>query len=283
MNTWGPYPTDLSDTEWEIIRELLPPPTPRTRSLRFNYRRLIDTISYLDKTGCQYRMLPRDLCKRSVTNKYLRKWQADGTWQKITEALRQQVRRAAGRDPEPSAAILDSESAPATLVGGEQRGVDGHKKVDGRKRHIAVDTLGLLLAVVVTAANVSDGRAAPQLMDRVLQGGNQRLRYVCGDGRYNDTVFDAWLARHAEIRLEVISRDPGTGFVVLPKRWIVERTFAWLLCARRLCRDYERTVLSSEAVVHTVSIRLMLRRLTRAKPIQSGEVAYSAGGFPQVL
>lgn len=281
MDTWGPYPTDLTDAEWAIVQPLLPPPRPRTRSLSFNYRRLVDTLFYLTKAGCQYRMLPKDLCRRSVTNKYLRRWEADGTWQKVVAALRQQVRAEAGRAPEPSAAIVDSQSVPNTLVGGEHRGVDGGKKVKGRKRHIAVDTRGLLLAVVITAANVSDGRAAPELMDRALQNCGTRVRYVCGDCRYNDKVFDQWLACHPRIRLEIISREPDSGFVVLRKRWIVERTFAWLLCYRRLSRDYERTVLSGEAFVKTAAIRLMLRRLRVKKPSATVQAVNPGMAFAQ--
>jgi putative transposase len=270
MDTWGPYPTNLTDAEWEFIRPEILWPNFRSRAKHFNYRKLVDTLFYLTKTGCQYRMLPADLCKRGVTNKYLRRWQQDGTWQRILDALRRRIREQEGRLPQPSLVVLDSQSAATTAIGGEQRGFDGGKLVDGRKRHIGVDTLGLLLAVVVTAANVADGVAAPRVMERITARSGARVRLVYADSRYNDRVFGWWLKRHEEIHLVIVSRPKGTGFVVLKRRWVVERTFAWLLTNRRLSKDYERTVASSEAVVKVAAIRQMLKRIKHNPKEKSG-------------
>lgn len=271
MDTWGPYPTNLTDAEWEFVRDILPLPNLRSRAKHFNYRRLVDTILYLDKAGCPYRMLPSDLCKRSVTNKYLRRWEEDGTWQRLLDALRRRIRVQEGRLPDPSLVVVDSQPAATTAVGGEQRGFAGGKLVDGRKRHIAVDTLGLLLAVAVTAANVADGVAAPAVMGRVMAKAGARVRLIYADSRYNDRVFGWWLKKHEEIELVIVSRPKGAGFVVLKRRWVVERTFAWLLTNRRLSKDYERTVMSSEAVVKVAALRQMLKRL-KNKPKTGSEL-----------
>lgn len=270
MDTWGPYPTNLTDGEWDVVRLQITWPNLRSRAKNFNYRKLVDTIFYMTKSSCQYRMLPSDLCKRSVTNKYLRRWQQDGTWQRILDALRRRIRAHEGRLPQPSLVVVDSQSAATTAVGGEQRGVDGGKLVDGRKRHIAVDSLGLLLAVVVTAANVADGVAAPRLLERVTARAGTRVRVIYADSRYNDRVFGWWLKKHAHIELVIVSRPKGTGFVVLKRRWVVERTFAWLLTNRRLSKDYERTVVSSEAVVKVAAIRQMLQRIKHNRKNKSG-------------
>jgi putative transposase len=270
MDTWGPYPTNMTDAQWELVRREITFPNMRSRAKNFNYRKLVDTMFYMTKTSCQYRMLPVDLCKRSVTNKYLRRWEKDGTWQRIVDALRRGIRTDEGRLPQPSLVIVDSQSAATTMVGGAERGFDGGKLVDGRKRHIAVDSLGLLLAVVVTAANVADGVAAPRVLERVTARSGSRVRLIYADSRYNDRVFGWWLKRHEEIQLVIVSRPKGTGFVVLKRRWVVERTFAWLLTNRRLSKDYERTVLSSEAVVKVAAIRQMLKRIKHNPKEKSG-------------
>jgi putative transposase len=189
-------------------------------------------------------------------------WSTDGTLQAILDAARRAIRRQAGRAEEPTAAAIDSQSVKAAAGVGASVGVDGGKKVKGRKRHILTDTLGLLLCVAVTAANVSDGRAAPAVLDRLSLPDRESIRVVFADGRYHDTVCEAWFARRSGMRLEVVSRPAGvTGFVPIHKRWVVERTFGWLMMNRRCVREYEKTVWSSESRVQLAAIGMMLRRM----------------------
>lgn len=259
-----PYKTDITDDQWAFIEPLLPPVRPKNGFPPTDLREVINTILYQTRTGVQWDLLPHDLAPRSTAFDYYTRWSHDGTWQRILDAARRAVRAAAGRDETPSAAAIDSQSVRTTAGGGEAVGTDGGKKVKGRKRHIVTDTLGLLLAVVVTAANVSDGRAAPAVLDRLTLPDRSRLEVVFADGRYHDTVCEGWFAENPGCRLEVVSRPPeARGFVPLHKRWAVERTFAWLVGHRRLVRDYERRVWSSETRVRVASISMMMNRLTR--------------------
>jgi putative transposase len=226
-------------------------------------REVINTLLYQMRTGVQWDFLPHDLVQKSTAFDYYTRWSADGTWGRILDAARRAVRTAAGRDEAPSAVAIDSQSVRTAAGGADAVGTDGGKRVRGRKRHIVTDTLGLLLAVVVTAANVSDGRAAPQVLDCLTVPDRARLEVVFADGRYHDAVCEAWFADHPGCRLEVVSKPEGMrGFVPIHKRWVVERTFAWLIANRRLVRDYERRIWSSESRVILASIAIMLRRLS---------------------
>jgi putative transposase len=257
-----PYKTDLTDAQWEYLQPILPPVRVKNGFPPTDLREVLNTILYQTKTGVQWDYLPNDLTPKSTTFDYYRQWSHDGTLQRILDTLRRDVRREAGRTEEPTAAAIDSQSVKAAAGVGEGVGTDGGKKVRGRKRHILTDTLGLLLCVAVTAANVSDGRAAPAVLDQLSLPDRQSVQVVFADGRYHDTVCEAWFARHGGMRLEVVSRPEGAkGFVPIHKRWVVERTFGWLMLNRRCVREYEKRVWSSESRVKVAAVGMMLRRL----------------------
>lgn len=256
------YPADLTDEQWALLEPLVPPAKHGGRPRTVDMREVLNTLFYLNRTGCQWDMLPHDLLSKSTVYDYFRQWREDGTWQRMLDALRGQVRTAAGREPTPSAASIDSQTTKTTEMGGE-RGYDGGKKINGRKRHIFVDVMGLVVAVVVTSAALDDAAAAPEVFRQVDHATCPRMAKIWADNKYHNHNLHRWLAEHrGEWDLEIVSRPQGvTGFVHLPKRWVVERTFAWLGRYRRHSKDYERWVESSAAMVRISSIHLMLRRL----------------------
>ena len=224
-------------------------------------RQIVNALLYLVVGGIQWRMLPKDYPHWQSVYHYFRRWRDDGTWQRIHDTLRAAVRRKAGRHKHPTAGCLDSQSVKTTAIAGP-RGYDAGKKVRGRKRHIVVDTMGLLLAVIVTAASVQD-RDEAKLLLRRLGGACKNLRRIWVDGGYRGQLL-VWVAAHCRYRLTVVLRtNDQKGFVVLPRRWVVERTFAWLNHNRRLSKDYEGCTTTSESMIYLAMIRLMLRRLSR--------------------
>lgn len=275
------YPTDLSDAEWSILEPLVPAARPGGRPEKWSKRAICDGIFYLVRSGCHWRLLPREFPPWKTVYHYFRAWRLDGTWEQLNATLRERERKRQGRKREPSGCIMDSQSAKTTSVGGI-RGYDGGKKLSGRKRHLLVDTLGLVLTAKVHAADIQDRAAVPH----VLAGMKERFRrlaHIWLDQGYTGTG-KAWIERELGWSVEIVKHAPRPrgmwvfpgqqvdpaifqrpkGFRHLPRRWVVERTFSWFSQARRLSKDYERLPETEEAIIYATMSRIMLKRLARS-------------------
>lgn len=255
------YTSDMSDKHWDLIKPLLPLQRQgRGRPLKLDMRQTVNAMFYVVRTGCQWKNLPAGYPNFNSVYYHYRKWCTDGTWRRVNTALRQQDRQQQGRKAEPSAGIIDSQSVKTTESGGD-RSYDAGKKINGRKRHIVVDTVGNLLDVVVHAAGIQDYHGAKKVLEKVTETVTT-LQKLWADGIYRNGGLVDWVRETLNIVLEIVNREPGqVGFQVLPRRWVVERTFAWLGRYRRLSKDYERCTKSSEGVIYIASIHTMLRRM----------------------
>jgi transposase len=270
MGSSPAYPSDLTEAQWALIEPLVPAHSTRGkgtrggRPLKYSRRRIVDAILYVDRTGCSWRQLPHDFPPWETVYFYFQRWAADGTTDRIHVALRDAVRDAAGRDPMASAGAVDSQTVSgAATVGKASRGYDAGKKINGRKRHLVVDTMGLLIVVLVTAASVQDRDGGVRVLDRAKTA-MPSLVHIWADAAYSRRVQD-FATRALRIAVQVVAKLVGqAGFVPLPRRWVVERTHAWITGHRRMARDYERLPTHSEAMIKWAMIGLMTRRLAPA-------------------
>jgi len=254
------YTSDLTDAEWQLIDYCFPKPSKKGRRRKHPFRELLNAVFYLVRTGCQWRNLPKDFAPWRTVYHYFRLWKRNGLWNQIHTHLREHLRLVEGRKRQPSAGIIDSQSVKSTETS-DERGYDAGKKVNGRKRHLLVDTIGLVLLVMVLPANIQDRDGAKQLLAAFFsQKTRRRVKHIWADGGYAGTLL-AKARKLWRCTVEIVKRSELHTFKVLPRRWVVERTFGWLGRYRRLSRDYERQATTGETMVYLAMIRLMLARL----------------------
>ena len=257
------YTSDLTDAEWQLIDYCFPKPSKKGRRRKHPLRELVNAVFYLVKTGCQWRNLPKDFAPWRTVYHYFRLWKRNGLWNQIHTHLREHLRLVEGRKRQPSAGIIDSQSVKSTETS-DERGYDAGKKINGRKRHLLVDTIGLVLLVMILPANIQDRDGAKQLLAAFFsRKTRRRVKHIWADGGYagalRETARKLW-----RCTVEIVKRSELHTFKVLPRRWVVERTFGWLGRYRRLSRDYERQANTGETMVYLAMIRLMLARLGKA-------------------
>ena len=261
------YPSDVTDAQWALLEPHLPV-YPGGRPRKTNLRDVVDAIFYILRTGCQWRYLPKDFPPKSTVWRYFDEWRHNGTWDTIHDLLRKKVRTAEKPHAPRTTASVDSQSVDTTS-GGEQRGRDNAKNVDGRKRHIVVDSMGLLLAILVTAADVDDAKGAAELFERLQGQPMGKVQHMFADNKYHNFALYEWVEANAPWKLTIARRPEGVkGWVLMPTRWTVERTLAWMGKCRRLSKDRERSVLSSETFLRLGMIHLMLNRLEPKEPAE---------------
>lgn len=254
------YASDTTDEEWAVIAPRLPPAQRRGRPRKTSLRSVVDAIFYIAQSCCQWRMLPKDFPPFTTVQYYFYRWRDDGTWQRINHGLVRHARELAGRAASPTAGVIDSQSVKTTEAGGP-RGYDAGKKINGRKRHLLVDTMGLLLAAIVHRADIQDRDGAPLLL-ATMRSACPGLRHVFADAAYAGRKLAAALAKLGTWTLEIIRRSAAAkGFERLPRRWVVERSIAWLNRNRRLAKDFEATLESAQAWLFIASVKLLSRRL----------------------